>query len=73
MYKILIPYFIYMLFMGILTGNTVDEWNEINEQRLIHSADKTLINLDYRVTLRAIIFTGVSMIIMMFFAALEIT
>jgi hypothetical protein len=73
MYKILIPYFIYMLFMGILTGNTVDEWNEINEQRLIHSTDKTLINLDYWVTLRAIIFTGVSMIIMMFFAALEIT
>ena len=28
MYKILIPYFIYMLFMAILTGNTVDEWNE---------------------------------------------
>jgi len=59
--------------MAILTGNTVDEWNEINEQRLIHSTDKTLINLDYWVTLRAIIFTGVSMIIMMFFAALEIT
>jgi hypothetical protein len=59
--------------MGILTGNTVDEWNEINEQRLIYSTDKTLINLDYWVTLRAIIFTGVSMIIMMFFAALEIT
>jgi len=62
-----------MLLMAILTGNTVDEWAENKAQRLLHPTDETVIKLDFWITLRAYIFTGISMLIMMSFAALEIT
>ena len=58
--------------MGILTGNTVDEWNENKEQRLLHPTDTDIINLDFWITLRAIIYTVISLVIMMIFAALEV-
>jgi hypothetical protein len=62
-----------MLLMAILTDNTVDEWNENKEQRLLHPTDAGVVDLDFWLTLRAYVFTGVSMLIMMLFAGLEIT
>jgi hypothetical protein len=62
-----------MLLMAILTGETVDFWSENKAQRLMHPTDKDIINLDFWITLRAFIFTGISMFIMMGFFALEIT
>jgi len=71
--KILIPYLIYMICMGILTGNTVDEWNENKEQLLLNPTNKEILDIDFWVSLRAYIYTGISLIIMMIFAALEVT
>lgn len=61
------------MLMAILTGNTVDEWNENKEQRLLHPTNLEVIDMDYWITLRAYIYTSISMLIMMAFAGLEIT
>ena len=42
-----------MFLMAILTGNTVDEWTENKEQRLMNPHNKQIIDLDFWITLRA--------------------
>ena len=62
-----------MICMAVLTGNTVDEWNSNKEQRLLHPDNKTVIDIDFWITVRAGALAGICMMCNMFFAGLEIT